>query len=126
MRAFLSIKYYEDMRNKKHIENICNTLEKIEVFVFARDAQQYKPCNLLPSEIMEIAFKEIKSSDVLIIDASKLSIGIGIEAGYAYCNNIPIYMIANKESEVSGSIKGISSKILFYDDISEISCLFAE
>ena len=124
MKAFLSIKYYDDMRNKDLIEKICCAVNEIEVFAFVRDVQNYGKCNLLPHEIMERAFKEIKSSDILIVEASELSIGVGIEAGYGYSNGIPIYLIANHKAEVSNSIKGIAYKTLFYKDINEISSLF--
>ena len=126
MKVFLSIKYYEDMRNRKLIDDICSVVENAntKVFVFARDIQNYKKCNLSPEEVMNIAFKEIELSDILLIDASELSIGAGIEVGYAYAHNIPIYLIANKNAEVSNSIKGISDKSAFYEDIQEIKKLF--
>ena len=126
MKIFLSIKYYEDMRNRNLIENICSVVENenTKLFVFARDIQNYKKCNLSPEEVMNIAFKEIDLSDILLIDASELSIGAGIEVGYAYAHNIPIYLIANKNSEVSNSIKGISDKSIFYENIQEIKNLF--
>lgn len=125
MKAFLAIKYYDDMKNKDTIEKICKALEKrgIKTFVFARDIQNYEKCTLTPNKIMKLAFENIKSSDVFIIDASELSIGIGIEAGYAYSNKIPIYLIAKKGSEVSNSIKGISKKFFTYEDPYEISNL---
>ncbi len=126
MKIFLSIKYYEDMRNRKLIENICSSVENknTKIFVFARDIQNYEKCNLSPQEVMKIAFQEIKSSDVLLIDTSELSIGAGIEVGYAYAHNIPIYLIANKNADVSNSIKGISDKSIFYENIQEIKNLF--
>jgi nucleoside 2-deoxyribosyltransferase len=116
MKAFLAIKYYEDMRNKDLIEKICMAFKKqgIDIFVFARDVQHYKSCDLSPQEIMKRAFREIKSSDIFIIDASELSIGIGVEAGVAYSSSIPVYLIAQKDAEVSNSIKGISKKSCFY------------
>jgi len=125
MKAFLAIKYYDDMKNKDTIEKICKALEKrgIETFAFARDIQNYEKCTLTPNKIMNLAFENIKSSDIFIIDASELSIGIGIEAGYAYSNKIPIYLIAKKGSEVSNSIKGISKKFFTYEDPYEISNL---
>ncbi len=123
MKAFLAIKYYDDMRNKNLIETICNSLQKhnIEVFAFAKNIQNYGPCNLSGDQVMNIAFNEIKQSDIFIIDASELSIGIGIEAGVAYSNKIPIYLIANKNAYVSNSIKGIAKKSYFYDSPEEIS-----
>ena len=123
MKAFLAIKYYEDMRNKNLIESICQSFESqnIEMFAFARDIQKYGPCNLTEKETVEIAFEKIKSSDVFIIDASELSIGIGIETGVAYSNNIPIYLVANKEAYVSNFIKGVAKKSYFYSLPQELS-----
>lgn len=117
MKAFLSIKYYDDMKNKSLMEKICSQFgnKGINVFLFARDIQNYAPCKLSGQEVMDIAFDEIKKSDVIIVEASEISIGVGIEAGVAYANNIPIYTIAQKEAYVSNSIKGISKKCFFYD-----------
>ena len=117
MKAFLSIKYYDDMKNKPLMEKICFELENngLSVFLFARDVQNYGPCKLTGKEVMDIAFGEIKNADILIVEASEISIGVGIEAGVAYANNIPIYTIAQKDAYVSNSIKGISKKCFFYD-----------
>lgn len=123
MKAFLAIKYYEDMRNKNLIESICKSFESgnIEMFAFARDIQKYGPCNLTDKETTKLAFEKIKSSDIFIIDASELSIGIGIEAGVAYSNNIPIYLVANKNAYVSNFIKGVAKKSYFYNSPEELS-----
>lgn len=122
MKAFLAIKYYDDMRNKNLIEEICKSFEyqKCEVFAFARDVQNYEPCNLSGNEVMQRAFLEIKNSDVFVIDASEMSIGIGVEAGVAYSNNIPIYLVAKNGVYVSESIKGIAKKSFFYNEPCEI------
>jgi isochorismate hydrolase len=69
---------------------------------------------------MKRAFEEINKSDVLIIEASEPSIGIGIEACYAYMNNIPVYLIANSNAIVSSSIKGISTKQIYYNEVSDL------
>ncbi len=126
MKVFLSIKYYDDMRNKNLIEKICSAIENCGdiPFVFAKNVQNYGKCEFSAEEIMKIAFNEINSSDVLLIDATELSIGIGIEAGYAFSKKIPIYLIAKKDAYVSNSIKGIASKALFYDNPEEIEKLF--
>ena len=123
MRAFLAIKYYEDMRNKNLIESICKSFESrgIEIFAFARDIQKYGPCILTEKETTKIAFERIKKSDIFIIDASELSIGIGVETGVAYSNNIPIYLIANKNAYVSNFIKGVAKKSYFYNSPENLS-----
>ena len=117
MKAFVSIKYYDDMRNKPLMEKICFELENkgLSIFLFARNVQNYESCKLSGKEVMNIAFDEIKKSDILIAESSEISIGVGIEVGFAYSNNIPIYTIARKNSYVSNSIKGISKKCFFYD-----------
>ena len=126
MKVFLSIKYYDDMRNKNLIEKICLAIENCGdvPFDFAKNVQNYSKCEFSAEEIMKIAFNEINSSDVLLIDATELSIGIGIEAGYAFSKKIPIYLIAKKDAYVSNSIKGVASKALFYDEPEEIENLF--
>lgn len=122
IKAFLAIKYYEDMRNKELIETIYSALkaQNIETFIFAKNVQNYGPCKMSGNEVMNLAFDTIKSSDIFIIDASELSIGIGVEAGVAYSSGIPIYLIANKNSYVSESIKGISKKVFLYNNTEEI------
>ncbi len=122
MKAFLAIKYYEDMRNKNLIEKIADAFKKqgIDIFVFAKDVQHFKSCDLSPEEVMKIAFGEIKKSNIFIIDASELSIGIGIEAGVAYSHGVPVYLIAKKGAEVSNSIKGIAKECYFYNSPEEL------
>lgn len=124
MRVFLSIKYYNDMKNNELIENITNILmeKDIETFVFSRDIKD----DLTPKELMKRAFEEIDKSDILIIEATELSIGIGIEAGYAYTKNIPIYLVANKNAYVSNTIKGISEKQIYYENLDELKMLIKD
>ena len=123
MKAFLAIKYYDDMRNKGLIESICKNFEsqKMDVFAFARNIQKYDANSFSGQNVMKIAFEEIKKTDIFIIDASEMSIGIGLEAGVAYCNNIPIYLIARKGCYVSNSIREIAKKSYFYSSPEELS-----
>lgn len=117
MKIFLAIKYYEDMRNKDLIEKICSSFESknASVFAFARNVQNYGSCELSGKEVMDIAFDKIKHSDAFVIDASEMSIGIGVEAGVAYSSGIPIFVIAKKGVYVSESIKGIAKDCFRYD-----------
>ena len=121
-KAFLAVKYYENMQNKELIEGIVNTLAKadIQAFAFARDVQNYEKCELGAKEIMQRCFEKIEKSDIFIIEASEPSIGIGIEAGFAYFKNIPVYLIAKKGAAVSNSIKAIAKKCVYYDAPSDL------
>ena len=125
MRAFLAIKYYDNIENKNLIEKISKTLNSIDIdtFVFARDVENYKAWEQSAEQLMARAFKEIEKSDILIVEASNPSFGVGIEACYAYMKGIPVYLIANKTAKVSDSIKVISKDIFFYNNVEELTKL---
>jgi hypothetical protein len=122
MRAFLAIKHYDNIQNKDLIENITKVFKKIsiDIFVFVRDVEKYNSWELSPEELMERAFAEIDQSEIFIIEASEASIGIGIEACYAYMKGIPVYIIARKGVRVSNTIKGISTKCFIYDELDDL------
>ena len=117
MRAFLTIKYYDDSRNRKLIEDISQEFKNIgiDTFVFVRDVENWGPWNGTATELMERAFLEIEKSDILIVEASETSIGVGMEACYAHLKGIPVYTIAKKGAYVSDTVKGISKKFFEYN-----------
>lgn len=126
MRAFLAIKFHDDTRNKALIEKICASLKKINIdtYVFVRDFEDYKPWQGTPQELMKYAFEEIEKSDILIVEASESSIGIGIESCYAFMKNIPVYVIAKKSVQFSSTIKGIAKDCFLYDTPNELQSFF--
>lgn len=68
----------------------------------------------------DYAFPNIKSSDLFIVEFTEKGVGLGVGAGYAYANKIPIYIIAKTGSEISETIKSLATKIIFYDEPSEL------
>ncbi len=52
-------------------------------------------------------------------------VGLGIEAGYAYAKGIPIITIAERGSDISETLKGISKEIFFYDNIEDLELLLS-
>lgn len=121
-KAYLAIKFYENLENKKLIEEISDNLTKAEfqTFVMARDAEQWGEIHFSPNELMKLTFESIDKSDVLIIELSEKGVGLGIEAGYAHAKNIPIIVIAKEGSDISSTLKGISKEIIFYNDPKEL------
>ncbi len=53
--------------------------------------------------------------DLVICEVSKPSTGLGIEMGFFFDSNIPIYCLYEKGMEYSKSIKVISDVIIEYD-----------
>ena len=122
MKAYLAIKFYEDGRNKEVIESIDNILKSlgIDSNIVIRDIEKYGKVKINEDKLMELSFKLIDNSDILIIEFSEKGVGLGIEAGYAYSKNKPIIVIAKKGSDISATLKGIARQIIFYDNINEI------
>jgi 2'-deoxynucleoside 5'-phosphate N-hydrolase len=122
MKAFLSIKFHENLSNRKIIEDISESLEKarFKTVVIARDYERWGQVKFEPDELMRLTFKLIDESDILVIEFSEKGVGLGIEAGYAYANKKPVVVVAKKGSDISGTLEGISDKLFFYDNSDEL------
>lgn len=122
MRAFLAIKHYDNNDNKDLIENIIKVFKKIniDIFVYAKDIENYQVLDVSPQELIQSAFAEIEKSDILIIEMTEQKVGIGIEACYAYMKNIPVYVIAQKGARIGSTIKGISKKSFVYENVDDL------
>lgn len=117
MKAYLAIKFHEDVKNKNLVEEISKSLKKagLDTIVMIRDYEKWGKVKFSPQKLMELTFKLINESECLIIEFSEKGVGLGIEAGYAFAKNIPIIVIAKKGSDISNTLRGISKKIIFYD-----------
>lgn len=126
MKAYIGIKYHEDYRNKLVINEISSALERIgyKTSCIVRDIENDGQVKYDPFKLMELTFKEIDSCDLLVIELTEKGVGLGIEAGYAFAKDIPIFTIVKKGADISETLIGISQKILFYDDIEDIENLF--
>ena len=121
--AYLAIKFYEDNKNKKLIEDISDSLLKagIKTTVMARDYENWGKIQFMPEELMKLTFKLIDNSELLIVEFSEKGVGIGIEAGYAFAKNIPIIVIAKEGSNISNTLRELAKKIIFYNDPKELT-----
>jgi len=125
LKAFLSLKFYEGDTSKKLVDDITRALEKLNIHTFtaARDIQKYGEvkeldmANFMPKYV----FPEIETSDIIIIEYSESGAGLGMVADHAYCHNIPLYLIAKKGSNISKTVNSVAEKVIFYDDINDIT-----
>jgi len=117
MNAYLAIKYHPDCSNRALIEQLTIALETchINTFCVARDIEKWGKFQFAPQELMVKSFAWLQSSDLMIMECSEKGVGLGIEAGYAYANNIPIIGIARTGSDISTTLQGISQDVIFYD-----------
>lgn len=123
MRAFISVKYHADMRNRPLIEHLAAALEGqgCETRCVVRDVEQWGQASLDSRELMRLTFAEIDSCDLLVVDLSEKGVGLGIEAGYAAARGIPILTLAPHHVNLSQTLAGISDKIIVYEDAGELA-----
>ena len=123
MRAFLSIKFWGDDRNRQDVEGVISAIEKasLEVYCFRRDAEKWGETEFEPEETMNTTFNEIRQSDFLIADVDDWPIGVGVEAGYAYAKGIPVICICSVDKKVANTIAGLADHVVRYQNSSDMS-----
>lgn len=128
MKVYISIKYREDNGNKDRIQKISSALERngFETVCIARDIEKWGQVQLSPHELMQRAFAEIDSSNLLVVDLTEKGVGLGIEAGYAYAKQIPIVVIARRGSNISATLQGIAKKLSLYDEFEDLVHFFED
>jgi nucleoside 2-deoxyribosyltransferase len=128
MRAYITVKYHEDNRNREHIEAISSVLEErgFETVCITRDLERWGKVQFDAGLLMERAFREIDASDIVVVDLTEKGVGIGIEAGYAAAKSIPIVTIARTGSPISETLRGISREVFTYNQYDDLGYLFTK
>ena len=127
MKAYIAIKFYQDARNREKIEKISQILENqgVSSFCMIRDREKWGKIKYSPKKLMQMAFKAIDACDFVLVELTEKGYGTGIEAGYAHAKGKPIITIAEKGSDISATLRGISAKVIEYKDIKELEKLLA-
>lgn len=121
-RAYFGIKYYPDMHNRALIETLSQIIEQTgwQTTITVRDLELWGKKALSPQQLMQLSFDSIQQSNVLFLEVSEKGVGLGIEAGYAYALHIPIILLAKIGTEISTTLSGIASQILFYEQFEDL------
>ena len=125
-KAFIAIKYYSDKSKKKLVESLYNALIKnnVKPYAIVSELEKYGQTVFDAKTLMKKTFKKIDTSDLVIVDLTEKGVGIGIEAGYAYAKNIPVFTIARTGSDVSKTLEGISKAVYYYKDEKALPDIF--
>jgi len=123
MKAFFTIKFHEDCKNKLLIETISSILDEkgIKNTAIAKDFEKWGKIKFEPKELMRITFEEIDKADIVIVELSEKGVGIGIEAGYSYAKSKPIIVIAKEGADISNTLRGIAKKVILYKNMKDLS-----
>ncbi len=119
-KAYLAISYSNRKEFKNEIATIETILKKfqIELLVFV---QTYNFKENQEYEMMRTAFNEIDSSDLLIAELTTKSVGVGIEIGYAYSCNKPIFYLRKKDSFFESTAYGCATKYIEYNNLKDLA-----
>ncbi len=112
-KAYFAISYAKRKLFDKEVKDLLNLFKKnnikllvfVDNYVFKEDQEK---------EMMKTAFEEIDSADFLIAELTTKSIGVGIEIGYAFAKNKPIFYLHKKGSEYSTTASGCSNTTIVY------------
>lgn len=123
MNIYLSIKYHPDVSNRPLIEAICAALTAAghEVTCIARDLEQWGAVTFPPGELMRRSFQAIDRADLVLVELSEKGVGLGIEAGYAHGQGVPIVVIAQTGADISTTLRGIAARVFFYANPAEVA-----
>ena len=123
MKAFLSIKFWGDNRNRRDIEGTIDALEGagFNVFCFVRDAEEWGKNQFEPEQMMTTTFNQIDQSDFLIANVADWPIGVGVEVGYAYARGVPIICICSMTEKVPSTVAGLAKHVIRYEDYNDLS-----
>lgn len=117
--AFMSLKFHDGEEDKKKVEALTEALEKagIRNVVMARDVEKWGQSEIPQGKKLmpDFAFPAMEKCDMMICEFSEKGVGLGIGTSYAYAKGKPVIIIAKTGSDISATIKSISSEIIFYD-----------
>ncbi len=97
---------------------------KKELYVPIRSSEKLREYEIiLPHEESSVTSNTrnfYKDIDLIIAECSYPSIGLGIELGWAFDDNIPVYCIHKRDIKISGSINAITQNIYEYSNVDEM------
>lgn len=123
----MSIKYWGDTRNQKDVCGIIGILEELGLAVYCvvKHAERWGHVQFTPQELMQLTFREIEASDLLIANVADWPIGVGIEVGYAYARKIPILCICPEGSRMANTVEGLADAVVVYSDLTDLKTRIA-
>jgi nucleoside 2-deoxyribosyltransferase len=118
-KAYLAISYSNRKKFDKEVDSLKEFFfnKEIDLLVFV-DNYNFKPNQ--EQLMMQTAFKEIDSCDLLIAELTTKSIGVGIEIGYAFAKQIPIIYLHKENAEYSTTASGSANHSIMYHNETDL------
>lgn len=130
LHSFFALKFHDGDEDLKKVEAIEKALNKagITITLMTRDVEKWGKAEIPENKklMIDYTFPTMKKCDCNIIEFSEKGVGFGINAGYCFANNKPIYVIAKTGSDISTTISNLATKIIFYDEPEDLIEPFTE
>jgi len=118
-KAYFAISFSDRKLFDKEIEILVQKAKEIDIDIFVF-VDHYHFAENQEKEMMQVAFKTIDNSDILIAELTKKSIGVGIEVGYAYAQKKPIIYIRKQGSPYSTTTAGCANYSIVYENAQDM------
>ena len=130
IHSFFALKFHEGDADKAKVEAIEKALSAagITITLMARDVEKWGEAEIPEGKTLmrDYAFPTMQKCDCNIIEFSEKGVGLGINAGYCYAIGKPIFVIAKTGSDISSTIADLATKVIFYDEPSDLIEPFKE
>ena len=97
----------------------------VRLFVFVGISSNGGAVQLASRELMSKTFEVIWACQLVVIDLTEKGGGVGIEAGYAYAQRIPVITIARAGADISNTLQGISRETYLYRSVDDLKDFFS-
>lgn len=105
IHSFFALKFHDGEEDRAKVEAIESALNQagVEITLMARDVEKWGKAEIPRDKTLmkNYAFPAMQQCDCNIIEFSEKGIGLGMNGGYCYAINKPIYVIAKTGSGIS-------------------------
>ena len=120
LHSFFALKFHdgdEDLEKVNAIEKALNEAG-VEITLMARDVEKWGNAKIPEGKALmrDYAFPAMLQCDCNIIEFSEKGVGLGINGGYCYAIDKPIFIIAKTGSDISTTMENVASEVIFYDE----------
>jgi len=98
------------------LKKFLNEKYSLEVYAFVFDFTD----KVDDKELMNRALAQIDEADLVMVELSNKSIGVGIEAGYAKAKGKPIIYLHQEGTEIKQAMNGIAELVITYQSVEDL------
>ena len=130
IHSFFALKFHDGEEDRAKVEAIEAALNQagVEITLMARDVEKWGKAEIPKGKTLmrDYAFPAMQQCDCNIIEFSEKGVGLGMNGGFCYAIDKPIYVIAKTGSDISTTMANIATKVIFYDKPEDLTKPFTE